>query len=88
MLKRIGAMTPEVGHVLYPDTFKIMMHPLTPLLLEKVPELSQLLADMSAKEMVGRLSRMDAEDKLIDLGLVSGAKDAQKENEKDNDEGE
>jgi len=76
MLKRLGAANPEVANLLYPKTFEIMMHPFTAMISANLPEYEQLLADMSAKELVRKLSYMDADQKLIDLGLAASGKEA------------
>ncbi len=73
LLKRVGAAVPELVHLGSPSTFDILVHPFTALILETTPEFSELLAIMSSSERVRKLSKMNAEEKIIDLGIISAA---------------
>lgn len=82
MLKRLGAANPEVSNILAPKSFEIMMHPFTAMISKELPGFKQLLSNIFVNEMVRNVSKMDADEKLIDLGLVASGKEAE-EKERD-----
>ena len=75
MLKRIGASQIELAELLNPHTYEIMMHPFTARILEKHPKFGEILANIAAVEKVNKLSGMDADEKLIDLGIISASRE-------------
>jgi len=75
LLKRIGSSQVELADILNPHVYQLMMHPFTKIILDEYPEYGQLLADIAAIEKVGRLSGLDADEKLIDLGIIMAARD-------------
>lgn len=78
LLKKYGYTHPELEHIDNPKTLDILLHPYTKKLLQRFPEFTKLLADIKTKEMIHKLSSIDAAEKLIDLGLASFGKEARK----------
>jgi len=70
VLKEQTASQPEVAELLNPKVFRIMMHPFTHYIRQRLPEFDQLLADLAAMEKVSRASGMDASQLLIVLGYT------------------
>mgnify|MGYP000188550884 FL=1 len=77
VLKEQAAAQPEIGELLNPKAFEIMMHPFTARIRREVPEFNQLLADIAAVEKVRRASGMDASQLLIVLGYTAYGMKAQ-----------
>lgn len=76
LLKRIGASQVELADILNPRVHRIMMHPFTSDILKDLPEFGQVLADIAAVEKVNRLSGLDADEKIIDLGIIEASRRA------------
>ena len=88
LLKRLGAAQVEVAHMDNPHTFSIMMHPFTAHILDRHPEYEKVLAGIAAVEKVRRLSGMDADQKLIDLGIIAAAREVKEREAKRRESGE
>lgn len=84
LLDEIGASQIETADMLNPKTFRLSQHPLTDMVereLEKLDEeedygeaFRQFLADRGSVEKLDILSTMNADQKLVDMGIIAAAR--------------